>query len=206
MKQKHFIDANKAVTGLVVLLMMAVYKQWNNPTAWIYLALHGSYGLFWVTKSQIFPDKQWEQPAPFWYGLVIYFGLATYWVAPFLINSGGVEAPAWFLGLCVALYSGGVFLHFAADMQKHISLQLRPNRLITGGLWARVRNPNYLGELMIYLSFALLAVHWLPLVILAAWVLVIWLPNMIKKDRSLRRYPEFGEYKKRTKMLIPWLF
>jgi len=205
MKQKHFIDANKAVTGLVVLLMMAVYKQWDNPTAWIYLALHGSYGLLWVTKSQVFPDKQWEQPAPFWYGLVIYFGLGTYWVAPFLLNSGGVQAPAWFLGLCVALYTGGIFLHFAADMQKHITLQLRPNRLITSGLWSRVRNPNYLGELMIYLSFALLAVHWLPLVILAAWVLVIWLPNMMKKERSLRRYPEFGEYKKRTKMLIPWI-
>ena len=39
MRQKHFIDSHKAVTGLFVLLLMASYDQWHNPTAWIYLAL-----------------------------------------------------------------------------------------------------------------------------------------------------------------------
>ncbi len=68
---------------------------------------------------------------------------------------------------------GGIFLHFTGDMQKYVSLTLRHGRRVTGGLWSRTRNPNYLGELSIYLSFALFAMHWLPPVILAPFVAVV---------------------------------
>ena len=61
MKQKHFIDSHKGVTFIAVLLMMAWFNQWQNPTAWVYLALHGTYGILWILKGQIFPDAQWEQ-------------------------------------------------------------------------------------------------------------------------------------------------
>lgn len=43
--------------------------------------------------------------------------------------------------------------------------------LITDGFFARTRNPNYLGEMVLYASFAILAGHWLPSVILAR----VWL-------------------------------
>ncbi len=82
MKQRHFIDSHKAATGLFVLALLAVYDQWDNPTAWVYLALHGTYGLLWVLKSRMFPDKQWEQPTSLAYGLVIWAGLSLYWIAP----------------------------------------------------------------------------------------------------------------------------
>ena len=184
---------------------MAVYHQWNNPAAWVYLALHGGYGILWALKSRIFPDRQWEQPAGLGYGLVIWGGLTLYWIAPWLLTARGVQAPPWLLGLCVFVGAVGVFLHFAADMQKHTSLALRPGQLITDGLWSRTRNPNYLGELLIYLSFALLAMHWLPLVILIAFVAVVWVPNMRRKDRSLARYPAYPAYRARTKWLMPWV-
>ncbi|MEL7010308.1 MAG: hypothetical protein AAGM29_17120, partial [Cyanobacteria bacterium J06588_4] len=68
------------------------------------------------------------------------------------------------------------------------------------------RNPNYLGEILIYLGFALLACHWLPLVILGVFAALIFFPNMKKKDESLSRYPEFAAYKERSGMLLPKLF
>jgi protein-S-isoprenylcysteine O-methyltransferase Ste14 len=117
-----------------------------------------------------------------------------------------VQAPPWHLALCVSLWGFGVFLHFASDMQKHMWLKLRPGELLTEGLWARVRNPNYLGELLIYLAFALLAMHWLPLLLLLAFILVYWLPNMRRKDRSLARYGEFEAYRQRSKLLLPWVW
>jgi protein-S-isoprenylcysteine O-methyltransferase Ste14 len=206
MKQKHFIDSHKGATGGFVLLLIALYGQWDNPTAWVYLALHGAYGALWVLKSRIFPDKQWERPASLGYGLVIWGGLSLYWLAPWLLLARGVHAPAWYLGGCVALYTLGVFLHFAADMQKHTFLRLRPGELMTDGLWSHVRNPNYLGELLIYLGFGLLAMHWAPLIIVLLFVLFVWLPNMRRKDRSLARYPEFAAYKARTRLLIPFVF
>ena len=206
MKQKHFIDSHKAVTGLFVLALMALYDQWQNPTAWVYLALHGTYGLLWVWKSRVFPDASWEQSATWRFALIAWGGLTVYWVAPFLLTSRSVQAPPWYLALCITMYTFGIFLHYASDMQKHMWLQLQPGALMTGGLWSRVRNPNYLGELLIYLGFGLLAMHWLPIVLLAAFVIVYWLPRMRAKDRSLAAYAGFPEYKRRTRLLVPWIF
>ena len=114
-----------------------------------------------------------------------------------------MHAPPWLLGLSVFVYGVGVFLHFAADMQKHTSLALRPGQLITTGLFARTRNPNYLGELLIYLSLAVLALHWAPLAVVALFLVVVWIPNMRRKDRSLARYPAFAAYKNRSYHAAP---
>lgn len=206
MKQKHFIDTHKGLTALFVLALMALYNQWGNPTAWVYLALHGTYGCLWVLKSRLFPDRQWEQPTGWGYGLVIWGGLSLYWIAPWLLAWRGVQAPGPYLALCISLYSFGVFFHFAADMQKTVALQLQPEHLITDRLLARCRNMNYFGELLIYLGFGLLAMHWLPPMILLVWIVAVWLPNMRRKDRSLARYPGFGAYREQSKLFIPFLF
>ena len=206
MKQKHFIDSHKAATAFVVLIMIALYDQWDNSTAWIYLALHGTYDFLWLLKSQIFPDQSWEAPTTLAFGLVIWGGLTLYWVAPWLVVSRNVHAPGWYLALCISVYSFGLFAHYASDMQKYISLQLRPNQLIRGGLMAYSRNMNYFGELLIYAGFGLLAMHWLPIVILLVWVVFYWLPRMRKKDQVLAQLDGFAEYKERTKLFIPFLF
>lgn len=205
MKQAFYIDAHKGVTGLVVVAMMAWFGRFESVTAWVYLALHGTYGLLWVWKSRVFPDSQWEQRAPLWYGLVIWGGLSTYWVAPWLLLSSAAasaEAPPWLLGLSVMLFGIGVFLHFTSDMQKHMHLLHRRGQLLDDGLWARSRNPNYLGELFIYGSFVLVAHHWIPAVILALWLVAVWVPNMRKKDRSLSRYPAFAAWRARSGWML----
>ena len=200
MKQKQFIDSHKGVTFLVILLLIFWFDRWQNTTAWVYLAL------LWVIKSAIFPDRAWEKPAGIPYGLVIWGGLTLYWAGGWLITSRNTEAPPWLLATCISLYVLGVFLHFTADMQKHVSLQLKPGELIEDGLFAYSRNINYFGELLIYLGFGLLARHWLPLLVIALFVIFVWWPNMRRKDNSLSRYQRFASYKKRTRMFIPFLF
>jgi steroid 5-alpha reductase family enzyme len=206
MKLKHFIDTNKVATIFVILALMAIYDQWSNTTAWVYLALHSTYGFLWFTKSRVFPDKRWEQKTSLWFGTLSWAGLSLYWIAPWLIVSQGVEVPNWYLTVCISMYVFGVFLHFSSDMQKYVSLELQPDHLVTQGLWGLVRNPNYLGELFIYCGFGLLAMHWLPMGILLLWIMVIWIPYMRKKDCSLSRYPGFEDYKSRTKLFLPFIF
>ena len=63
MKQKYFIDSHKGATAPAVFFLIWYFGQWDNTTAWIYLAIHGSYGIMWVLKSAIFPDKTWEANA-----------------------------------------------------------------------------------------------------------------------------------------------
>ena len=206
MKQKYFIDIHKGATAPMVLILIWYFHQWENTTAWIYLALHGSYGIMWVLKSMIFPDKTWEAKCSIWYGLYIWGGLTLYWISPFIIMAIPVYNSPMYLGLIIAIFSMGIFFHYAADMQKHAYLKLNPGKLITEGLMARCRNTNYFGELCIYLSFALLSCHWIPIVVLVLFMIIIWLPNMRRKDKSLSRYPDYEDYKKRSSLIIPFIW
>jgi len=206
MKQKHFIDSHKAVTFVVVLILMAVYNQWDNPTAWVYLALHGTYGLMWNLKSRIFPDQSWERPTGILYGLVIWGSLSLYWIAPWLLTWRGVQVPLWYMAICISLYTFGVFMHFASDMQKYVNLKSHPDKLFCDGLWTHIRNPNYFGELLIYSGFGLLARHWLAIVVILLWIISFWLPNMLRKDRILSQLDGFKEYKAHSKLFIPFVF
>jgi protein-S-isoprenylcysteine O-methyltransferase Ste14 len=207
MPRKFYIDTHKGITFLVILGMMALFNQWQNATAWVYLALHGTYGVLWVLKSRIFPDKKWEQPVSIWRGVGYYWaGLTLYWIAPYLLNSRGVHAPPWLLGMVISTCTLGIFLHYVSDMQKYIELKYNPGNLITDGLVRRTRSINYFGELLVYGVFALLARHWLPFVILALVVAIEWLPNMRRKDASLARYPQFAEYEKNSRKFIPFLY
>ena len=91
---------------------------------------------------------------------------------------------------------------YASDCQKYYTLRYNKS-LITEGFYKYVRHPNYLGEMMIYGSFALLAQHWLPWLILAYWWTAMFYVNMQLIDASLSRYPGWEEYKVRTGMLLP---
>jgi protein-S-isoprenylcysteine O-methyltransferase Ste14 len=57
--------------------------------------------------------------------------------------------------------------------------------------------------MMVYTSYALLAQHWLPWIVLAYWWLSVFLVNMIMAESSLSRYPDWKNYKKKTSFLIP---
>ena len=205
MKLKHFIDAHKGVTVIVILIIISYYNQWDNETAWLYLALHGTYGILWILKSRIFGDKQWEQPTNLLFGILIFGLLVLYWIAPWLITSRDIHAPAWLLGASVSIYGFGLFFHFTSDIQKYTALKLKPG-LITTEMFSRCRNINYFGELLIYLGFCMLSMHWIPFAVLGFFVVTVWVPNMIKKDLSLARYPEFRNYKSRSSMFFPYKF
>jgi steroid 5-alpha reductase family enzyme len=205
-KDKHFLNIHKGATFIWILLLMAYFNRWDNPTLWVYFALHGTYGLLWVFKSLVFPDKQWEAPASLVRGIFIWVGLSLYWITPYLIASQNIQAPYWLLALAISFNIVGSVFHFASDMQKYIELQLKPGHLITGGFWKLSRSPNYFGELLIYMSFVMLAMHWFPWAVLGFVMLIGWIPYIRKKEHSLSRYPEFVDYKARTRLLIPFIF
>ncbi len=207
MKQKHFIDSHKGATAFFILFCMFFFNRYQSNTLWVYLATHGTYGFLWIWKSRVFPDKQWESECSIWYGLYIWLGLSLYWITPFLIAYYDIQAPAWLLGIAVMSFGFGVFLHFASDMQKHIQLSLQPG-LFTDGLWAKNRNPNYLGEFLIYAGFGSLAytLAWVPFLVLLLFMGVVWIPNMNKKDQSLARYPQFESYQKQSKKIFPMIW
>jgi protein-S-isoprenylcysteine O-methyltransferase Ste14 len=204
-KAAWVINLQKAGTLPFVLGLMAVYDNWST-TAWVYAALHGSYGLCWLLKDRVYPDPNWEGrvtiPAAFMMWALV---LGLYWIAPFLLISSGYEAAPAVLGGATILYALGVVLMMGSDAQKYFVLKAKRG-LITDGFFARVRHPNYLGEMMLYASFAIVAGHLLPWLVLA-WVWIgVFVPNMLRKERSMSRYPQWEAYKSRSGFLIPQPF
>jgi len=214
LKAAWVINLQKAGCFPFFALLMWYYADktpWATSTAaWIYLGLHGSYGLIWLLKDLAFPDANWQGHCTLPSALYLAAGLALYWAIGWVLISG-VSDPhyplpdgAWFT-LCIALYVLGVGMMFGADVQKYVQLRARRG-LITNGLFTYVRHPNYLGEMMIYGSFALLAWHWLPVLVLGYVWLGLFAVNMAMKEASMSRYPEWAAYKRRSWWLVPGLF
>ncbi|MBP0016523.1 MAG: DUF1295 domain-containing protein [Cyanobacteria bacterium SBLK] len=201
MKIKYFINLHKGTTFFFVLSLMLFYDNFTIA-AWVYLALHSTYGILWLLKDRIYPDKSWEQEVPIGAGLIVFCIVSLYWVAPFILISQRAEPPLPLIAGAIALNIIGIFAHYVSDAQKYYTLKYRKG-LITEGFFARCRNTNYLGEILIYFAFAMLTMHWLPFLILGGFIAGIFIPNMLKKDRSLSRYLEFTEYQSRSLLLFP---
>ncbi len=204
MKIRQIINLHKGLTFFLILGLMFLYKNFSLAP-WVYLSLHGTYGFLWLLKDRIYPDRQWEEEIPLWLSPLAFLILGLYWVAPFLLIANGVEVAPSLVALAITINIVGVFLHYSSDAQKYFTLKYRPG-LITEGFFARCRNTNYLGEILIYTGFALLAQHWLPFAILSFFAVIVFLPNMRKKDDSLSRYPDFEEYKANSGLILPQLF
>lgn len=204
LKASWVINAQKGGTFFFVLALMWHFECWT-PTAWTYAALHGSYGLCWLLKDAVFPDPNWNKRVTFASAVMMWVGaLGLYWVAPVIIVVQRVDAPLWLLCAASITYVLGVVVMMGSDAQKFFTLKVQKG-LITTGFFARVRHPNYLGEMMLYGSFAALSLHWAPWLVLA-WVwLGVFVPNMLQKERSMSRYAEWPAYEARSGFLIPRL-
>lgn len=202
MSDGFFINLHKVLVWPVVLGLI----WWFNNTSiemCIYAALHGTYSLLWLMKQSFYPDRRFDARRPIWIGvLFVFLPLASYYVAPYLVASRHVSLPAPAIAAIIALYTLGVFFHYVSDAQKFYTLRAAPS-LITDGLFSRVRNPNYLGEIMIYCAYAALSAHWLPFLIVAGWTAFFFIPGARAKDNSLSRYPEYVAYCKHSWALVP---
>jgi protein-S-isoprenylcysteine O-methyltransferase Ste14 len=209
LKLSWVVNFQKGATAFWVIFLMMFFENYSTQ-AWVYLALHGSYGFCWLLKDVVFPDPKWQVRITFGGALVaVLMVLGPYWIIPYLLISpvlGDVHVGANWLWMssAIALHTLGVAIMMTADAQKFFTLKYKRG-LITTGMFRYVRHPNYLGEMMIYGSYAIMAWHWIPWVILA-WVwLGLFAVNISMKERSMSRYDEWAEYKKKSYFLIPGL-
>lgn len=208
------INFQKGGTFVFMALLMGYYADktpWATSTAaWVYLALHGSYGLVWLIKDLSFPDPNWQKRITILGGINAFVGvLGQYWLFGWLLISGRaapdypLPEPVWF-ALAITLCILGCVVMTAADAQKFFTLRVQRG-LITDGMHRTIRHPNYLGEMMLYLSFALVVWHWYPFIVLAFVWLCLFAVNMTLKEASMSRYPAWAAYKKRTWWVVPYV-
>ena len=201
MKLNQIINLHKGLTVFVVAGLMMFYQNYSIA-AWVYLSLHGTYGILWLLKEKIFPDPYFKEKINFITSITGFIFLGSYWIAPFILISSQKSVSSPVIAASISINIIGVFLHFASDAQKYFTLRIQ-KELIRDGFFKNIRNTNYLGEILIYLSFAILSMSYIPFAILALFFFVVFLPRMIKKDKSLTKYSSFKEYKQISGLLFP---
>ena len=201
MKLNQIINLHKGLTLFVVFGLMLFYDNFSI-SAWIYLALHGTYGILWLLKEKIFPDPYFKEEINLMTSIIGFIFLGSYWIAPFILISSKIIVPYPIVAACISFNIIGVFLHFSSDAQKYFTLKIK-KELITDGFFKRIRNTNYLGEILIYLSFAMLSMNIIPFIILGLFFIIVFFPRMQKKEKSLSKYDSFKQYKKTSGLIFP---
>ena len=201
MKLNQIINLHKGLTVFVVAGLMMFYKNYSIA-AWVYLSLHGTYGILWLLKEKIFPDPYFKEKINLITSITGFIFLGSYWIAPFILISSQKSVSYPIIAASISINIIGVFLHFASDAQKYFTLKIK-KELIKDGFFKNIRNTNYLGEILIYLSFAILSVSFIPFAILTLFFFGVFLPRMLKKDKSLTKYASFAEYKRISGLLLP---
>ena len=165
MPMRWTVDFFKGFIFLWILFLMYAFQN-RTLTMWVYLFMHGSYGIIWVFKDFLFPDERGKVKGSLGSHLVLCIVLFGYWCIPVpLAMRYGLGNPSKLrLGSLVVMYLLGLILMIGSDYQKFRMLKKRKG-LISSGFFKYSRNPNYLGEFLIYTSFCILSGHILGFVI-----------------------------------------
>ena len=203
LRLEQAINLQKFITVFVIFGMMHYFDNFSLG-AWVYLGLHGVYGYTWLIKDLSFPNSAFAKRITIGGLLAVFVGLNLfYWSLPWLFISRFIEPSGPVLFAAVFMHTLGVAWMVASDLQKNCVLRYRKG-LITNGVFAYTRNPNYLGEVMIYATYALLAAHWFGWLVILLQFFCLFLPRMLVKDASISRYPQWDEYESRSSLIIPW--
>ena len=101
------------------------------------------------------------------------------------------------LGLPVAVAGLAIRAWAAGHLAKNESLS-------TSGPYARVRNPLYVGTLLVAMGLALAARELTLAVVFAAVFVLVYIPAMELEEQHLRKlFPEYETYAARVPMLVP---
>lgn len=149
----------------------------------------------------------------FWIMQGLTCGIVSFGVILAMQNTSKEMHALFFMGLSIAL--SGWLIETIADIQKFKFKLKYPKAFMNKGLWARLRHPNYTGELLywwgIFVACLPYANPWLAL-ISPLWISLIIIKFSgisILNETWQEKYGDnvdFQEYKKQSWALIPYLY
>ena len=207
-RQLTAINTAKVLT-IVLLLVLAAVIGVKDMRQVVYLSLHISYCLWWLLEQWLFPERARqlfsERVGVVGFGFALLF-IGVFYTLPGLLaflNPLPISQAA--VAVALGLFSFGSLINASADTQKTTAKAMGAG-LVSDGIWRRVRHVNYLGDLLRYLSFAVVAGNiWAYLV--PALVLLIYLQRIGQKEVQMAvKYPEFSAWQQRSARLLPGLW
>lgn len=201
------IPVRQALVGLVlglwaIRLTYNWWRQWRGlrHEDWRYRDLRRKTGgLYWLVSLlgiHLMPT------------VLVFLGCLPLW--PALVAG---DRPLGILdGCALAVGLAAIWLEATADRQLHRFVRAgpAPDAILDTGVWSWCRNPNYLGEIGVWISLAMFGDAADPM---AMWIwigpgamillfVVVSIP--MKERRMAARRPGFAAHRERVPKLLPW--
>ena len=196
------VNIQKSSTIFIMYLLMIYFNNYSKG-AYIYLSLHGSYGLIWLLKDMTFPDKSMHVKTCFLPACALVTLLLLYWGIGFEMMYGlGIQEPSnGRIFICFFIFSFGLIFMLCSDLQKYLILKYKVG-LIDNYFLAWNRNTNYLGEIMIYFSFALIVGRLeCYLLLIFVWI-TFFVGRIYIKEKSLQKKEGYTKYKNNSYIIL----
>lgn len=110
----------------------------------------------------------------------------------------------------VSIWCIGMTFEILADLQlaKFKANPLNKGKIMTQGVWALSRHPNYFGEVSLWWGFYLMLLSYIPWwTVLGPVLITFFIVKVTGLPLLEQRYENrlgFKEYKERTNMFLPW--
>lgn len=188
-----FVNFQKGITIFFMFFLMIYYNNFSTG-AWVYTSLHGSYGLLWLLKDLVFPDKYWKTRVNILALAIMLAYLVCYEAIGFLMMSRIADnnPSSERIFFSIVMYVFGIILMMCTDLQKYITLKYKKG-LINEMFLANNRNTNYFGEILLYGSFATLVNHrWAFYFLFFVWG-TVFVSRIYLKELSLSKKDGWNE-------------
>lgn len=128
-------------------------------------------------------------------GISMFFG----WLFYFFMSCSEPPVSLSYLNLAgLLILVVGFYLFFASHRRIHKRMHTGEGKLITDGVYKRIRHPMYVGEILMLLGAPLLGSSWLTLALSPLFIVQILVWAYLEEKDMLKEFPEYAEYKKRT--------
>ncbi len=153
------INVAKIVTIFCLIALALIYGV-NDERQVIYLCLHISYCLWWLLEQWLFPQRRQqlftEKIGILTFLTVILFVGVFYSLPGYFAFTNSNPVTYLTIAITLPLYIFGSLINTGADVQKMVAKSMGSG-LVKDGIWRSVRHVNYLGDLMRYTSFSVMA-------------------------------------------------
>ncbi|NLR90126.1 DUF1295 domain-containing protein [Flammeovirga agarivorans] len=137
---------------------------------------------------------------------------ASMWGVLYVYNGATLTIPyLFYLGALTSLIGTG-FEYFADNELDKFRKRENPKKedILKTGIWAKSRNPNYLGEMMFWFGVAMMGVSfsapwYTTLGSIGMWAMFMFASIPLKDKQMMKNRPEaFIEYKKEVSRVLPF--
>lgn len=201
-----------------ILFFVLARDMYTDP--WIILAFIVNYS-FTFTDTILRPFPKQQEKVDIYSKLILlaFFLYPLFMVLSFIEKTMFISQflPFWenpgvvYFGFLLLINGGIITTIGRTQLEKFASGRLEiqeDHQLIDSGIFAYIRNPIYLGSLLMIIGLQLIYRSMIVLVIVVIFYFLLFRGRIIEEERILQA--EFGEiftnYRKRTKRLIPFLY